>query len=141
MWKLGVGVENSWYDVVSSKLLISQSWKGQPNLSQVFRFYNFNWAQLFVSSCLKKNSEKHNCKQSQLTKVCKICIVTSKSFWWGRVNYDEIYKALEFVSVVRNPQFITSYKFWVFLRKSKLYKILIFANKLFIYMGVFDSEY
>ena len=53
-------------------------------------------------------SEKHNCKQSQLTKVCKICIVTSKSFWWGRVNYDEIYKALEFVSVVRNPQFITS---------------------------------
>ena len=53
-------------------------------------------------------SEKHNCKQSQLTKVCKICIVTSKSFWWGRVNYDEINKALEFVSVVRNPQFITS---------------------------------
>ena len=54
--------------------------------------------------------KKNNCKQSQLTKVCKICIVTSKSFWWGRVNYDEIYKALEFVSVVRNPQFITSYK-------------------------------
>ena len=52
-------------------------------------------------------SEKHNCKQSQLTKVCKICIVTSKSFWWGRVNYNEIYKALEFVSVVRNLQFIT----------------------------------
>ena len=54
-------------------------------------------------------SEKLNCKQSQLTKVCKICIVTSKSFWWGRVKYDEINKALEFVLVVRNPQFITSY--------------------------------
>ena len=53
-------------------------------------------------------SKKHNCKQSQLTKVCKTCIVYSKSFWWGRVNYDEINKALEFVSVVRNPQFITS---------------------------------
>ena len=47
-------------------------------------------------------SKKHNCKQSQLTKVCKTCIVYSKCFWWGRVKYDEIYKALEFVSVVRN---------------------------------------
>ena len=51
-------------------------------------------------------SEKHNCKQKSAD-FTKICTVTKNSFWWGGENH-EIYKALEFVSVVGNLQFITS---------------------------------
>ena len=68
-------------------------------------------------------SEKHNCKQKSAD-FTKICTVTKNSFWWGGENH-EIYKALEFVSVVGNLQFITSGYFTLKIIRNKVETALV----------------
>ena len=72
-------------------------------------------------------SEKHNCKQKSAD-FTKICTVTKNSFWWGGENH-EIYKALEFVSVVGNLQFITSRKKRMFTSSYNLFLKLVMLSK------------